>query len=239
MATCPDCDGTLTASGRCLRCGYKGGVAASGSSPVPGGRAPSPAPAPVPRPGPAPRPAPAPRPSPSSAPGPAPSPVPSPAPAPASPPAGRQATVGTGVATAVPRAFGIVLAILFAPLRWLLLLPSMMAGRRPGRPDTQQVPGTPFMVEGDDDREYECYIRGEVRGGFLRLGDQVDVAGRLDRSSVLRVDSVTSQRTGAVVKGFVDPKARMAPAAGCLAIVVVVGLLLFVISLFGAFGGTR
>lgn len=276
MGSCPECAGTLSASGRCLRCGYKGGVSGSGSSTSPGGRPASPAPAPTPVPRPSasttPRPAPGPMPSPTPVPAPTPTPNPLPSPTPPIPvQPGRLAAatgsfgglqvrgrisdvgterfetvslrgtnamnaLGTGAVTAAPRAFGILLAILFAPLRWLLL-PSLMAGRRPERPDSQQVPGTPFMLEGDDGREYECYIRGEVRGGFLRLGDQVTVAGRLDRSNVVRVDSVTSMRTGAIVKGFVDPKARMAPAAGCLAIVVAVAVLLFLMSILSALGG--
>lgn len=134
--------------------------------------------------------------------------------------------IGSGIVTAVPRAIGIVLGILFAPLR-MLLIPSLSGmGRRPEGPDRIQVPGTPFVLDGDDGVVYDCYLRGEVRGGFLRLGDPVDVVGRLDRSGVLRADTVTSVRTGAVVRGYVDPKARRAPfatiaGAGCLIFVLI------------------
>lgn len=145
--------------------------------------------------------------------------------------------VGTGCLQAGPRAMGIILGVLFAPLR-LLLIPSLTGiGKRPEGPDRIQVPGTPFTLEAEDGREYDCYLRGEVRGGFLRLGDEVEVDGRIDRTRVVQVGSVVNLRTGAIAQGYVDPEARSAPLKTALAVVLVVLMLLFLFSMFRAFGG--
>lgn len=145
--------------------------------------------------------------------------------------------LGTGCVQVVPRAIGVVLGVLFAPLR-LLLLPSLTGiGRKPEGPDRVQVPGTPFTLEADDGLEYDCYLRGEVRGGFLRLGDEVEVDGRIDRARVVRVNSVVNRRTGAIAHGYVDPEARSAPLKTVLAGVLFVLVILFLISLIQAMGG--
>lgn len=145
--------------------------------------------------------------------------------------------VGTGCIQAVPRAMGILLGILFTPLR-LLLVPSLTGiGRKPEGPDRVQVPGTPFTLETDDGLEYDCYVRGEVRGGFLRLGDEVEVDGRIDRTRVVRVNSVVNRRTGAIAHGYVDPEARSAPLKTVLAVVMLALLIFFVIGVFRALGG--
>ena len=86
-----------------------------------------------------------------------------------------------GLLTAIPRAIGVILGLLFAPLR-MLLMPSLLAGgRRRNGPDQLQVPVTPFVLRSGDGTEYDCILRGEVRGGFLKLGEAVEVSGR-DRS---------------------------------------------------------
>ncbi|HWB37775.1 MAG TPA: hypothetical protein VHA75_17305 [Rugosimonospora sp.] len=147
-------------------------------------------------------------------------------------------TVGSGVATAGPRALGCLLGLLFAPLR-LLLIPSLTGfGRRRDAPGRLNVPVTPFVVAADDGRDYDCVIRGEMRGGFLKLGEAVEVTGRIDRSHVVQVDTVVSLRTQAVTRGWVDPKARFAPLAGVVAVVVLVLAIWFVVSLARAIGGS-
>lgn len=142
-----------------------------------------------------------------------------------------------GALTVVPRAIGVMLALAFAPLR-MLLIPSLMAGGRRDRgPDSRQVPATPFLLAADDGTHYDCVLRGEVRGAFLKLGERVEVAGRLDRGRVLRVSEVRSTRTGAITRGWVDPRVRAAKAqtiAGCIALG---GLLLVLVSILTSFGG--
>lgn len=139
--------------------------------------------------------------------------------------------------TTIPRAIGLVLSILFAPLR-ALMVPSLMAGgRRQKGPDQLQVPVTPFVVQSDEGIEYDCVLRGETRGGFLKLGEPVEVSGRVDRSRVVRVDQVRSLRTNAITKGWIDPRARMAKARTIAGIIVLVFLAWFVFSLLASFGG--
>ena len=145
--------------------------------------------------------------------------------------------LGTGCLQAVPRAMGIVLGALFAPLR-LLLIPSLSGiGKKPDGPDRIQVPGTPFILEADDGLEYDCYLRGEVRGGFLRLGDNVEVDGKIDGSHVVQVNRVANRRTGAIARGYVDPVARSAPLKTVLTVVLLVFVIVLLVSISESFGG--
>lgn len=139
--------------------------------------------------------------------------------------------------TAIPRAIGVILALLFAPLR-MLLVPSLMAGgRRKDNPDHLQVPATPFVVRGADGVEYDCVLRGEVRGAFLKLGEPVEITGRIDRSRVVRVDQVQSLRTNAITKGWVNPRAKMAKAQTVAGVIFLICLVLFLIAIVSSFGG--
>lgn len=138
--------------------------------------------------------------------------------------------------TAVPRAIGVMLALLFAPLR-MLLIPSLMGGRgRQSSQDQLQVPVNPFVLHGDDGTEYDCSLRGEARGGFLKLGEPVEVTGRIDRSRVVQVDSVRSLRTGAMTTGWVDPRVRLARVQTVAGVAFIIALILFLITLISAFG---
>jgi ABC-type antimicrobial peptide transport system permease subunit len=144
-------------------------------------------------------------------------------------------SAAVGALTAIPRAIGVILALLFAPLRLLLLPRIMGGGRKQSGPDQLQVPVTPFVLRADDGNEYDCMIRGEVRGGFLKLGEAVEVSGRIDRSRVVRVDQVQSIRTNAITKGWIDPRARMAQFQAVAGVVFLVFLLIFLISIISAF----
>lgn len=124
-----------------------------------------------------------------------------------------------------------MVGILFAPFR-MLLGASLAAGRRPDGPDHFEVPIHPFLVQADDGTEYDCLLRGELRGGFLRMGDPVEVAGRLDRQHVLRVSTVANLRTRAVSRGYVDPKARYATARGVVAVVLILFLIYVLASIY-------
>lgn len=142
-----------------------------------------------------------------------------------------------GALTAIPRAIGLVLGLMFAPLRALILPSLMSGGPRRTNPDHLQVPVTPFVVESDDGIEYDCILRGETRGGFLKLGEPVEVSGRLDRTRVVRVDQVRSLRTEAITKGWVDPRARIARVRAFLGLFSLIFLLWTVLSIFAALGG--
>lgn len=138
--------------------------------------------------------------------------------------------VARGMVTAPLKAAGILAGCLFAPLRFLLML-SLSPSRRSAEPDRMQVPGTPFVLRTDGGQETECYLRGEVTGGFIRLGDQVEVTGRVNASSrVLGVSRIVNQRTGAVTRGYIDPKARFVVLRGVLAIVFLLAVLIVVIN---------
>lgn len=146
------------------------------------------------------------------------------------------ARIAYGLLTFIPRAIGLLLALRFATLR-LFLIPSLLGmNRRPDEPDRLQVPVTPFMLIADDGTPYDCLIRGEVRGGFLKLGEQVEVSGRLDRTHVLRVSTVRSVRTGAITRGYVHLQARMASVHMAVTIIMVIALVMFLVSIFAALG---
>lgn len=141
--------------------------------------------------------------------------------------------LSTGCLLAPFRALAIALGLLLAPLRGLLAV-GLMPGRQPQTPDRLQVPGTPFVVTDAGGTAYECYLRGEVRGGFIRLGDEVQVRGRLDpRTATLRVRDLTNVRTGAIARGYVDPDARMAPMRNVLAVVLAFALLCLILGMLG------
>ncbi len=131
--------------------------------------------------------------------------------------------------TAIPRAVGIILGLLFSSLR-MLLVPSLMAGNRhQNRPDQLQVPVTPFVLKGDDGTKYDCILRGEIRGGFLKLGESVEVSGHIDRNCVVRVDQVQSLSTNAITKGWVDHRAKMAKVQIIIGVIFIIILIVFLV----------
>lgn len=138
--------------------------------------------------------------------------------------------VARGLVFAPFKAVGMIAGLLFAPLRFLLM-PSLSRSPRSTEADRMQVPGTPFVLRTDDGQETECYLRGEVRGGFIRLGDRVEVTGRMNPSSrVVRVSRLVNQRTLAVTRGHVDPRARLAPLRAVAAVVFLLAVVLFLVS---------
>jgi len=147
------------------------------------------------------------------------------------------ARLGHGLLTLIPRAIGLLLALRYAMLRYLLIPSLLGMGRRPQEPERLRVPVTPFMLTADDGTLYDCIIRGEVRGGFLKLGEQVEVCGRVDRARVVRASAVRSLRTGAITRGYVDPQARLAPVRTAITIIMVIGLITFLVSVLGTSRG--
>jgi hypothetical protein len=134
---------------------------------------------------------------------------------------------GYGLLTLILRAIGLLLLLRFKALR-LLLIPSVFGlGNGANEPDRVPVPVTPFLLTTDDGRLFDCIVRGEVRGGFLKLGEQVEVSGRLDRSKVVRASAVQSVRTGSITRGYVDPRAQLVTRRTIVIIVVIAMFMLF------------
>lgn len=140
------------------------------------------------------------------------------------------ARVGYGLLTLIPRAIGLLLALRYAMLRFLLIPSLLGMGGRPQERERLKLPVTPFVLTADDGTVYDCIIRGEVRGGFLKLGEQVEVSGRVDRTRVMRASEVRSLRTGAITRGYVHPQARFAPVRAVITLFVVIGLITFLAS---------
>ena len=107
------------------------------------------------------------------------------------------------------KAIGIMLGLLFAPLRFLL-----GAAVRPGLgahgPDSVQVQARRFRIEDSGTgRTIECYLRGELVGGDIYLGEEVEATGRFQRSTgIFEVARLQSLKTGAVTTGSVDSRVR-------------------------------
>lgn len=128
------------------------------------------------------------------------------------------------------RALGIVLGVIFAPLRLLLGLSLMGMGGKKRSSERIQLVGTPFRVEADDGSVHQCFIRGEMRGGAIHLGDRVEVTGRLSRrSNVLQVAQATDLRSGARSHGHVPASARNLTAKAIVQVALAVLVLLFLL----------
>lgn len=136
----------------------------------------------------------------------------------------------SGCLTAPFRAMGILMSLLFAPLRFLMI-PSMMF-RGPQGPDQLSIPINTFLLQTHSGDSVECMLRGELRGGSLRQGDEVDVEGRLSRHGVLTVSSMVNARTGATTTAYVDPRAKGGNLRAILMVVFLILVIWFLVSAF-------
>jgi len=136
----------------------------------------------------------------------------------------------SGCLTAPLRAMGILMGILFAPLRFLMI-PSMMF-RGPEGPNQLSIPINTFLLQTHSGDSVECMLRGELRGGSLRQGDEVDVEGRLSRHGVLTVSSMVNARTGATTTAYVDPRAKGGILRAVLMVVFLILAIWFLVSAF-------
>lgn len=136
----------------------------------------------------------------------------------------------SGCLTAPFRAMGILMSLLFAPLRFLMI-PSMMF-RGPQGPDQLSIPINTFLLQTHSGDSVECMLRGELRGGSLRQGDEVDVEGRLSRHGVLTVSSMVNARTGAATTAYVDPRAKGGNLRAILMVVFLILVIWFLVSAF-------
>lgn len=110
------------------------------------------------------------------------------------------------------RLAGILAGCLFAPLR-LLLMPSLFMGHSGPQQDRVVVlERHPFVVRDASGARHDCYIRGELRGAPVRLGEPVRVQGRVERGTgLLRVARLTNTTTGATTTGRIDTRVRLQP----------------------------
>ena len=127
------------------------------------------------------------------------------------------------------RLAGILAGCLLAPLR-LLLMPSLFMGHSKPQQDGMVVlERHPFVVQDASGARHDCYIRGELRGAPVRLGERVRVQGRVERGTgLLRVARLTNTMTGATTTGHVDVRVRRQPyvVAGAIIFMVLVLLML-------------
>lgn len=110
------------------------------------------------------------------------------------------------------RLVGVLAGCLFAPLR-LLLMPSLFMGHSgPQQERLVVIERRPFVVRDASGAHHDCYIRGELRGAPVRLGEQVRVQGRMERGTgLLRVARLTNTTTGATSTGHIDARVRLQP----------------------------
>lgn len=125
------------------------------------------------------------------------------------------------------RLAGILAGCLFAPLR-LLLMPSLFMGHSGPQQDRVVVlERHPFVVQDASGARHDCYIRGELRGAPVRLGERVRVQGRVERGTgLLRVARLTSTTTGATTTGRIDTRVRLQPYVVAGAVIFMVLVLL-------------
>lgn len=127
------------------------------------------------------------------------------------------------------RLAGILAGCLFAPLR-LLLMPSLFMGHsKPQQDEMVVLERHPFVVQDASGARHDCYIRGELRGAPVRLGERVRVQGRVEHGTgLLRVARLTNTMTGATTTGHVDVRVRRQPyvVAGAIIFMVLVLLML-------------
>lgn len=113
------------------------------------------------------------------------------------------------------RVFVFVIGLLVPPLRALVGASMQPVGGR-GAPggQTVSVRETAFRLRDIDGVDHDCLLRGELRGGALRLGDQVEVRGRRAlRGAEVQVSQVTNAVTGTITTGYLPAKARHSSAA--------------------------
>lgn len=115
----------------------------------------------------------------------------------------------TGCLMAPFKALAIVLGILVAPLRFLLMAGIARPGR-PNGPDDIQVQVHRFRLQDQDTGQLvECVLRGDLTGGGIYLGEDVEVTGRFDRKTgTFQVNRIVNQSTGAATTGTLDRRVK-------------------------------
>ncbi|MGA5464329.1 hypothetical protein [Mycobacterium sp. NPDC050041] len=139
------------------------------------------------------------------------------------------ASLGGGLAGAVPRAFGIALGVFFAPLRILAGLNMMgaLGGNRKRAEAEMEIQSFRTRLSAGD--VVECVLRGENRSGEVALGDRVRVHGRRSfrAGNLINVTRVVNLDTGTVIRPHVPfgvryalPLAVAKLAVGCCILLV-------------------
>lgn len=137
------------------------------------------------------------------------------------------------MAGAVPRAFGVALGIMFAPLRIVAGLSMIGAFGNNRKPSETMIEAQPFRIRTPSNDVVECVLRGENRSGDVALGDNVRVHGRraLRGGELVNVTRVENLDTGTVIRGHVPfsvkyalPLAILRLAAGCFILLILLAM---------------
>lgn len=129
------------------------------------------------------------------------------------------------------KAMGLILGLLFRPFRFLLGV-SLMGGRGRGGPESVQTEIHRFRIRcAGSNRLIECVLRGQLAGGGIYLGEDVELTGKFDsRTGTFAVERLVNASTGAVTTGIVDPQVKYQRAALAASLTMVLFAILFLMS---------
>lgn len=129
------------------------------------------------------------------------------------------------------KAMGLILGLLVRPLRFLLGV-SLMGGRGRGGPESVQTEIHRFRIRAaGSDRLIECVLRGQLAGGGIYLGEDVELTGKFDsRTGTFTVERLVNASTGAATTGIVDPRVKYQRAALAASLTMVLFAILFLMS---------
>lgn len=142
--------------------------------------------------------------------------------------------LGSGIAGAVPRAFGVALGLMFQPLRLLAGMSLMGIAAKP-QPSEYLLDIINFRVRTAAGQTAECVLRGENRSGELTLGDRVRVHGRRGwrAGHLITVSRVCNLDTGVVIRPRVPFAVRYALPIAVAKLAVGVLILLLLLAMCG------
>lgn len=138
----------------------------------------------------------------------------------------------------VLRGFGLMLAIIFAPIRWLIL-PFMLGGRsNRSQADEVAIQVRSFRVRSAGGETRECQLRGNPRGGFVEIGDEVRISGTMPKGtgSLILVSTIENVVTGQLIRAEQPPQLRNANARAFAGGVAGIAFLVFLILLLSSCG---
>lgn len=143
--------------------------------------------------------------------------------------------LGAGLAGAIPRAFGLALGIMFAPLRLLAGFSLMGAGRTVPTSTRKPVEIQSFRIQPDSGGAVDCVMRGENRGAELTLGDRVRVHGHstLRGGRTITVTKVENLVTGTTIRPHIPFALRYALPIAILKLAVGALILLMLLAMCG------
>lgn len=118
------------------------------------------------------------------------------------------------------RLIEIIIVCLIGPLRFLL--PTLLTSSSKRQQERYVVlERHPFVIQNSEGVRYDCYIRGELLGVPVRMGERVTARGLMERrTGLVRVSHLTNIETGATTTGYVDVRVRRQPYVIAASIIV-------------------